>query len=345
MIITLIGADFSQSNIGTLSSWRITRSLGTGATYEGVTSVDKDAAFNATVTIAEGYELGTAGVTVTMGGNVISAATVNGNIITINIASVTGNVVIKVPTVNLSTGEEEEPEIPDTPVTPDDFAIVVATSGATLHENTGFATGSNYSITSNEGYYAFEYIPVEANKQYQLQYGRAAFFFDSNKTKIGDRINITTGCEDYQFTTPDGCAYMSVTFKYEEILPADVMLKNGKVYSWVEKSTTAVIPMAGEMKTNYGFETTSYSDKAADGYFSIKDIPVKANTQYRLPYARTSWFVKADKTGISSLNITKSTTDFTFITPANTAYISASFNSSEVTSDAVVITEYEYVEV
>lgn len=120
MIITLKGADFSASNIGTLSSWRITRSLGTGATYAGVTSVDKGAAFTAAVTIAEGYELGAAGVTVTMGGNVISAATVNGNVITISIASVTGNVVIKVPTVNLSTGEEEEPNVPDVPVIPDD---------------------------------------------------------------------------------------------------------------------------------------------------------------------------------------------------------------------------------
>ena len=41
MIITLKGADFSASNIETLSSWRISHSLGTGATYEGPTSVDE----------------------------------------------------------------------------------------------------------------------------------------------------------------------------------------------------------------------------------------------------------------------------------------------------------------
>jgi hypothetical protein len=52
MIITLKGADFSASNIGTLSSWRISRSLGAGATYEGAASVDKGAAFSATVTLA-----------------------------------------------------------------------------------------------------------------------------------------------------------------------------------------------------------------------------------------------------------------------------------------------------
>ena len=120
MIITLKNADFSASNIGTLSSWRISRSLGSGATYEGVTSVDKGAAFSATVTLAEGYEIGTAGVTVTMGGTVLSGAhSISGNVITITIAEVTGNVLIKVPTINTSTGEEEEPEVPDTPDTPD----------------------------------------------------------------------------------------------------------------------------------------------------------------------------------------------------------------------------------
>jgi hypothetical protein len=108
MIIVLKGADFSASNIGTLSTWRVTRSLGTGADYVGPTSVDKGTAFNATITIAEGYELGASGVTVTMGGQILSSGvTINGNTITISIASVTGNVTIKVPTVNLSTGEED----------------------------------------------------------------------------------------------------------------------------------------------------------------------------------------------------------------------------------------------
>lgn len=108
MIIVLKNADFSQSNIGTLSTWRISRSLGAGATYAGPTSVDKRAALSATVTIAEGYEVGTAGVTITMGGTVLSGAhSISGNVITITIASVTGNVLIKVPTVNVSGGEED----------------------------------------------------------------------------------------------------------------------------------------------------------------------------------------------------------------------------------------------
>jgi hypothetical protein len=120
MIITLKKADFSKNNIGTLSTWSISRVLGNGATYSGVTYVDKGAALNATVTIAENYELN-GSVTVTMGGEAVtSGITTNGKTITIAIASVTGNVVIKVPTINTSTGEEgggndDSGNTPDTP--------------------------------------------------------------------------------------------------------------------------------------------------------------------------------------------------------------------------------------
>ena len=120
MIITLIGANFKDSNIGTLSTWSISRVLGDGATYSGDTYVDKNAALNATVTIAEGYELGSAGVTVTMGGETQSGvATVSedGKTITITIGSVTGNVVIKVPTKNVNTGEEDGGEVETPTVT------------------------------------------------------------------------------------------------------------------------------------------------------------------------------------------------------------------------------------
>ena len=141
MIITLIGADFSKSNIGTLSSWIISRVLGDGATYAGPSYVDKDAAFNATVTLDEGYEIGSAGISITMGGTALdsSAYTVNGNVITFTIASVTGSIVIKVPTLNTNTGEEDgggdnggsqNPDTPDVPEAQHPYA-----SGATMPAN------------------------------------------------------------------------------------------------------------------------------------------------------------------------------------------------------------------
>lgn len=166
MIITLKGADFSKFNIGTLSTWRITRSLGSGATYEGVTSVDKGASFSATITIVEGYELGEAGVTVTMGGAVLSnVATVFGNVVTINITEVTGNVVIKVPTVNTSTGG-------DTPVTGGDgteanpYMIATASDLVTLGAEVDAGdnkAGKFYALANDIDLTGIEWNPIGAD--------------------------------------------------------------------------------------------------------------------------------------------------------------------------------------
>ena len=143
MIITLKGADFSKNNIGPLSSWLISREIGYGARYSGPVYVSKGGAFSATVVLAEGYTLDSAGVTVIMGGTAVtSGVTVNGNTITINIASVTGNVVIKVPTKNTSTGEEEEPET-STNYT---FTINPTPTSATVT-----LTASGYSTVSGTG--------------------------------------------------------------------------------------------------------------------------------------------------------------------------------------------------
>lgn len=142
MIITLKGADFSSINIGSLSSWTVSRVLGTGAAYSGVSSVDKGASFSATVTIAEGYELGSAGVTVTMGGVTQSSAySISGNTITINIGSVTGNVVIRVSTKNTSSGEEDSGESGGYTLTinptPSTATVTLAAAGYSLVSGTG----------------------------------------------------------------------------------------------------------------------------------------------------------------------------------------------------------------
>lgn len=149
MIIVLKNANFSASNIGTLSTWRITRSIGAGASYSGPISVDKGAACSAVITLAEGYEIGAAGVVVTMGGIALvegEAYSINGNVITITITEVTGNVLIKVPTVNTSTGEEEEPE-----VTKYTFTINPSPSDATVTLTASGYTQSGNSITVASG--------------------------------------------------------------------------------------------------------------------------------------------------------------------------------------------------
>ena len=86
-----------------------------------------------------------------MGGTVLSDAhSISGNVITITIASVTGNVVIKVPTVNTAGGDE--PEVPDTPDEPVidpkapivDLQLLNITDGVLRNMGTG---GSTYDAT------------------------------------------------------------------------------------------------------------------------------------------------------------------------------------------------------
>ena len=251
MIITLKGADFSASNIGTLSTWRITRSLGAGATYEGVTSVDKGAAFSATVTVAEGYEIGSAGVIVTMGG-VGQVYTVNGNVITISITEVTGNVVIKVPTVNISTGEEE-PEVPDVPIDEnagyteyelsyDESAWVLATVG----ESGPGADGSNdkrlfmaqpisipesqrIKVTCAEGYQWGLRSGESATKQQQTQYW----------LNSGDEVQIAyaiaggvmyLGFRKITGTAPSACSTTNADTQAVAMTKADIALMQPKLY-------------------------------------------------------------------------------------------------------------------
>ena len=166
MIITLKGADFSASNIGTLSSWRITRSLGVGATYDGPTSVDKGASFTATVTIAEGYELGTAGITVTMGGIDISESAyieLQDRAYIFTITEVTGNVVIKVPTVNINT-EPENPDTPDVPVVTNYNLLKTSEcqyEAKMLDGSSGIESSTDMNVVSG-------WIPVTYGKYYGL---------------------------------------------------------------------------------------------------------------------------------------------------------------------------------
>lgn len=112
MIITIKGADFSSANIGTLSTYIISKSIGSGAAFDIPNFVDKNSSVNWVITLDEGYTFGT--YSVTMGGEVITPTVVD-NVMTISIAEVTGNVRIVVATVN-ENGEEDIPVVP--PVEP-----------------------------------------------------------------------------------------------------------------------------------------------------------------------------------------------------------------------------------
>ena len=336
MIITLLGADFSASNIGTLSSWRITRSLGTGAAYDGPTSVDKGASFTATVTIAEGYELGTAGVTVTMGGNTVSATTVNGNVITIAIAEVTGNVVIKVPTVNITTGEEEEPDVPQQqPIT----TLLTSVAKEVLRD-TGLRI-ENSGTYSNEdalGRTTFTEIPVESNAFYYINHAIRIWYFDKDMSPILT-INPSKYTPQFYIKTPSNAKYMSLTIR--ETLSSGATLSPDdatmvRMFDYYTAGTTMTISeMDGvtvQLKKALSSAEYKLTDKDANTTFEY--IPVYGETTYYIENGLRLWFLADDKTSISTVNIASGTdVQYQFTTPINAAYISISVRNATTDGD------------
>lgn len=159
MIITIKGADFSLANIGTLSTYIISKSIGSGASFDIPNFVDKNSSVNWTITLDEGYTFGT--YSVTMGGVDVTPTVVD-NVMTISIAEVTGNVRIVVATVNENTGEEDDPTIPDEPTiytltinpNPSDATVKLTASGYTQSGNSiTVQSGTSVSyIVSKTGY-------------------------------------------------------------------------------------------------------------------------------------------------------------------------------------------------
>ncbi len=104
MIITLSGADFSKSNIGILTKWRISTALDQGAVFDGPATVEKGAMLGASIVISEGYVIDINSIRITMDGVEISnVCTVEDNKVNISITAVTGDVVIQAATKPLYT--------------------------------------------------------------------------------------------------------------------------------------------------------------------------------------------------------------------------------------------------
>ena len=110
MIITLKNADFSKNNVGTLTTWGITKILSGVSTTDTTTRVVKDGSYTASFTVNSGYIYSSASVT--MGGTDITNTALSWDsghsVATLNISKVTGNVYIKISAVSENT---EEPEI------------------------------------------------------------------------------------------------------------------------------------------------------------------------------------------------------------------------------------------
>lgn len=333
MIITLVKADFSANNIGTLDSFAVLTNFGIGCSYNGPTSVSTGEALNATITIADGYVLTNAGVT--MGGVALDVVTITDNVITISIDAVTGIIIITVLT-ETDTGESTTPSfgVGGTLVTSGNMA------GAYLCENSSYVS-TTYSdgITTSGTYFIYDLIPVEPSTTYRLAYGRAYFELDSTGAQIGRRGNLTSGATDFTFTTSSTAAYISVAFKYEEVATADVKLQT---QSLVQTSEVLLSTLTSDYADGYGLNSAEYSDKEDANFYVYKNIPVTGGVTYAIPYARSTWFLDADKASLYRKNLTTEVTNWIHTVTSDVAYISASLKHAECDKDEAKLITYEF---
>lgn len=345
MIITISGANFSASNIGTLSTWTVSKSIGAGAEHSIPSYVDKNSAFNYTITLKDGYTFGT--YSVSMGGQTITP-TVTETSMTINIASVTGAIRIEVKTINSSTGEPEEPGTGG-----DGEGGTLITSGSLtgtyLHENTKFAQVNGVDVPqltadSSKAYFVMRDIPVNPNTTYRINKARACWYLDVNKQPLTTKyVNLTSEATNFTFTTPANCKYLRIAFKYVDIKPNAVEMV--QLYTYGEGVETYLKDTTAEFRDNWAVETGKTEPSSYSGYFIYHLIPVTANNKYKIVNARLSiWydsnkqFIKQDNFNVNSTSAT--TTDWSHVAPSNAAYLTICVNKSDTTKDKMIMIEY-----
>ena len=204
MILTIKGADFSSANIGTLSTFVVSKSIGRGASFDIPSFVEKNSSVNWVITLGEDYTFGT--YSVTMGGEVVTP-TVNGSEMTIAIANVTGNIRITVATVYNGVEElpePDEPEIPDTP-TPDE----TLNAGLTLYQgyvdNKTVNDELNTRVKTEALVGPFE---IEVNDGYLI---RAAYEYTSTSVANGGNV-IVQSSQQKTYLKYTGQQYVYITF-------------------------------------------------------------------------------------------------------------------------------------
>lgn len=145
MIITLVKANFSANNIGTLDSFAVLTNI-LNATYSGPISVEKGEAFTATITMHDGYLLDS--INISMDGNILSDVyTEADGVITINISSVSGIILISASGVADDTNGDDSTSYTFTiNPTPASATVSLSASGYSTVSGTG-----SKSITVADG--------------------------------------------------------------------------------------------------------------------------------------------------------------------------------------------------
>lgn len=312
MIITLVKANFSANNIGTLDSFAVLTNI-LNATYDGPTSVAKGEAFAATITAHDGYSI--TNFTISMGGVVLDDAyTISGSVATINIPEVTGMIVI-----NMAT---ETGEVVLTWTVEDGYAI----NSSGKYASADFATIS---------------LPVVAGQTYAFTAARNVIFYDADGNPTSDTVQhgwmVNTVSPDRivdtVFTAPENAVSVSFCVKYVDVNIGDNMVTTAKADGSILVHEGVVI------SGKFGTRANLLSSAAIDTYFSFYGIPVVSGSTYNVPYLRNYCFYNSNREQYSTTNLTGNGASNAQITvPDGYTLFCPCFKYSEITPENVTVT-------
>lgn len=275
MIITLVKADFSANNIGTLSSFNILTNLGSGCTYNGPLYVAKNTALNTNIVVSDAYTFDISKCTITMGSTNINAFSVSGNVISINIANVTGHLVINVPTTLITVTPDipVEPDVPDEPTYDPDVDYNGTLVAFEMPEEGTWIKNENGSDQKLVQWYSTDYIEIPHNvttistpdlMSYRNGTNNTTplAFYDSNKTYIGGVEGITIQSNYWwrgmlqNYVIPSNAKYVRICWSHQTVAHHEITNDNtsmtGKpeVY-WgaMPENKIPVAPEAGDLDT------------------------------------------------------------------------------------------------
>jgi hypothetical protein len=312
MILTIKGADFSSANIGTLSTYVVSKSIGRGATYEIPGFISKNSSANWTITLEEGYIFGT--YSVTMGGEPVEVSVAD-NVMTISIAEVTGNVRISVATINQNAGEEDEPENPDTTIN----------AGLTLYQgyvdnktvdnklNTRVKTEAlvgPFEIEVHEGYLiraAYEYtstsvdnggnliVQSNQNKTYFKYTGQQYIYITFCKTDATQALSPTedivkmfnTDIEIESNPTIDGVEVNGITIKLGQLLDSGLKTNNARAYTVQNVNDKTTLTTTGDFVMIPTYDNNDNVSDAITTFYTGTDGKFNTNKQGSLKYHST----------------------------------------------------------
>ena len=170
---------------------------------------------------------------------------------------------------------------------------------------------------------------MEANTTYLVQGATRVWFYDkdNNPTTTINAYKDTN--PQYQFTTPDGTAYMGVSYTTNSDLMqrgAETVVKIGAVNA----VTDVLLSSTGLVPVRKGLNSGSYKEIEKDATFTYKEIPVEAGATYYTRGGTRVWFLDSNKVALTTSGKTaniysEANPPYTVTAPAGAAFVSIAY--------------------